>query len=373
MNDPAADVAARGLAPQQAATRVCDLLVLSWNRGDLLVPCVERILRHTDVPSRLWVVDNASDDPETAVYLDRLSRQNTDGPVEVAVVRRARNEGFAIGMNDGLSRTQAPWICLLNHDVLVTEGWLSEMIRVAEANPQIGLLNPMSNEFNAGPMEPGPAIDEVARRLKARRGRWLENWLGVGFCVLLSRRVFERVGTLDEQFQPMYAEDADYSLRVRQAGWICAIAEGAYVFHHQRSAIKRDPSLLKRMEDNQQRFYRKWQREPHRRIACVLTGRREEPPAVVAERIRRLANQGHRVWVFHVRADDACVPRHFQVTPQRLSGLAPSAQAVGRLLAKKKGFHRLLVSTGRMERWLRRLGRFHRAEVRRLDARGGPG
>jgi GT2 family glycosyltransferase len=339
---------------------VCDLVLLSWNRADVLVPCVERLLRHTALPSRLLIVDNASTDRETLAYLERV--QGTAW-MEVAVLRRSKNEGYAVGMNDGLRHTSSPWICLLNNDILVTDGWLAEMLRVAEANPQIGLLNPMSNEFSVGPTQPGPAIDAAARARRGGAGRWLETCVGVGFCVLLPRDVFEQIGYFDERFRFMYFEDRDYSWRVRQAGFICAIAEGAYVYHHRRSGIKQNPALEAWMWENEERFYQKWPVERPRRIAGVLSDRCLQAPETTRARFRALANAGHGVWVYTTPRNQVCVPRHFEVRSRQLTGGAWRLQTLIRVLTKKKGFHRMVVYDRGVGRLLQALRPLHRAEV----------
>ena len=343
------------------ADPICDLVLLTWNRADLLKPCVERVLRHTRVPSRLLIVDNASTDADAVAYLEELGRSPGTERVEVTVIRRLRNDGFAIGMNDGIGRTTAPWICLLNNDILVTEGWLEELLHVAQANPQIGLLNPMSNEFNIGPMDPAGPVDEVGAEGRRHHGRWIEHYMGVGFCVLFPRQVVGRVGVLDVDFEFLYAEDRDYSMRVQRAGWICAIAEGAYVFHHRQSTMKRNPALSARLRENQERFFRKWNKEWDKRIAYVVSPRAAIAPT--ADRIRQMANEGHSLWAFYVRKAQAAVPRHFIVRPQPSPSIGFSAYVLWRILTKKKRFDRIIVTSRRLAAVLRALRFLHRADV----------
>ena len=343
------------------AARTCDLVLLTWNRADLLMPCVESILRYTDIPSRLLIVDNASTDADAIAFLERV--QGTPA-VEVEVVRRSHNDGYAVGMNEGLRRATAPWVCLLNNDILVTEGWLSEMLHVAQANPAIGLLNPMSNEFGVRPAQADETIDGIARSRRRYHGQWLESFMGVGFCLLFVRSLVEQIGYLDEEFKFLYHEDRDYSVRVRQAGYLCAIAEGAYVYHHGRSGMKQNPALEGLLYENEERFYQKWQHlERSRRIACVVTHRCLARPQTTRDRIRNLANAGHVVWVYVARQDPACLPHHIDVRFKRLRGPAYPLQVVVRVLTKKKRFHRILV----YDRWLgsilRLLRPLHRADV----------
>jgi GT2 family glycosyltransferase len=51
-----------------------------------------------------------------------------------------------------------------------------------------------------------------------------------GCCVLTRRHAVDKVGMLDESYH-MYTEDADWSLRIRQAGYTIAYEPRARVWH----------------------------------------------------------------------------------------------------------------------------------------------
>lgn len=349
-------------------TAVCDLVVLTWNRVDLLKPCVERLLAHTRLPVRLLIVDNGSTDPETLQYLRELPSTTT---AETIVVRHPANVGIAAALNSGLAQTRGPWICLLNNDVLVTAGWLDEMIAVAESEPTIGLVNPMSNQFGLIPRPP-QTIDALAERRRCLRGRWLEHATCEGFCVLLSRALFEHVGDLDEGFGSMFFEDADYALRAHRAGFRSVIAEGAYVYHLGGATIKDDPTRHDRFAENEERFYRKWQLERPQRIGWVLP--RHFTSQNVSDDIRTLANAGHKVWVFAAGEARRAIPRHLQVVPVGLPPFGWPAWVLWRVLTKKKRFNRLILPEGRLARVLERLSPVHHAAIeispREISGRG---
>ncbi len=319
---------------------LCDIVLLTWNHADLLKPCVERFLRHTDVPSRILIVDNASTDPDAIAYLKEVEGKSTE-LVRIEVVRRAHNDGFGQGMNDGMSRTSAPWICLANNDILVTEGWLSEMIRVAETHPKIGWLNPMSNQFDQTLKSP-ETPEKIAQRLSVHRGEWLENWSCVGFCVLMPRQVFEKVGLFAPEFGFMYFEDADYSLRVIQAGFLCGIAQGAYVYHHEGSTMKKNPAREALFAKSQERFFAKWNRIPSERIAWIQNRLNGVPEAEIRERIRKLANDDHKIWFFCTPQTASMAPSHYNVVPVQFPGWFFRWGLAWRLATKKKKFHRVI-------------------------------
>ena len=107
----------------------CDLILLSWNNLAILERCVESLVRCTDVPSRLTIVDNGSTEEGLREYLAALKDAKS---VQVKVIFNRLNEGFAKGMNKGMEESGSAYVCILNNDIVVTEGWLAEMIKVAE-------------------------------------------------------------------------------------------------------------------------------------------------------------------------------------------------------------------------------------------------
>ncbi len=324
-------------------TPLCDIVLLTWNRADLLKPCIESILKHTDVPSRVLVVDNASTDPEAIAYLNELKKHPGTPLVQLEVIQRANDDGVGAGMNEGLSHTKADWICLANNDILVTEGWLSEMIRVASANPQIGLLNPMSNQFGLTPKN-SETVDDLARRLRPQQGTWLENWSCVGFCMLMPRPVFQKVGLFDPLFGFAYHEDADYSLRAAQAGFLCAIAEGAYVYHHGGSSLKEDPQNDRFFSESGKVFFKKWNRPLSQRIAWVSPRLNGSSKEEIRQALCRLANEDHKIWFFCTQETASASPNHYNVVMVRLPKLFFSIAALWKIAAKKKKFQRVIHS-----------------------------
>ncbi len=138
------------------------------------------------------------------------------------VVDRNR-EGFARTCNRGIAQAMADgasYILLLNDDTKVWPGWLTRMLAVMDAHPDVGLVGPMSDYVSGnqqGEVQPG-AAPEFTFRL-------------VGFCTLLRRSLIEKVGGLDETFTDGHFTDDDLCLRAQAAGFRAAIARDSFVRH----------------------------------------------------------------------------------------------------------------------------------------------
>jgi len=234
----------------------CDLVLLTWNQLELTRRCLESLFNTTDVPVRLLIVDNASEAP----VREWLATVQSGGSVrEVLRLQNETNEGFSRGMNRGLRTSAAPFVCLLNNDLLFTEGWLREMIDVAKSDQSIGVVNPMSSTLGRRPPR-GSSLEAYAAGLRARRGHYVEMSTCSGFCLLIKREVVERVGVLSDEVDRFFFEDEDFCMRVQQAGYRCVVAEGAYVYHAEHGSVRLVPEREAVFTTNQRWCYDKWGR-----------------------------------------------------------------------------------------------------------------
>jgi GT2 family glycosyltransferase len=70
------------------------------------------------------------------------------------------------------------------------------------------------------------------------------DWVS-GACFMLRREVFERTGGFDQKFF-MYAEEADWQRRIRDAGWEIAFTPDAVVTHFGGASGGKDRSRMDR-------------------------------------------------------------------------------------------------------------------------------
>lgn len=214
------------------ASMLTSIIIVTYNSVDVLRRCVDSIRQHTeDVSYELIFVDNASSDgaPE---YLRTLT--------DAQVALNEENRGFAAGCNQGLQLAKGDYLLLLNPDTVVTEGWLPRLIAHAERDADVGAVGPISNgtgelqldllaETQFEDME---QMQGYARRVaKKNRGKTWDFHRVAGFCVLIKREVFERVGELDERFGIGYYEDDDYCKRMLKAGYRIIIARDVFIYH----------------------------------------------------------------------------------------------------------------------------------------------
>ena len=116
------------------------IIVPCWSQLAFTKQCIAALKSHTRQPWELVVIDNGSTD-HTDIYLAGVQ---DDAAVPVTVISNTTNLGFPAAINQGLKAARGEYLVLLNNDVVVTDGWLEQLIALAESRGPIGLVGPMS-------------------------------------------------------------------------------------------------------------------------------------------------------------------------------------------------------------------------------------
>ncbi|MFA5339992.1 MAG: glycosyltransferase family 2 protein, partial [Candidatus Omnitrophota bacterium] len=303
----------------------CDIIIPVWNEYELTKKCVESIEKNTALSYSIILVDNASD-AQTAAYLKELAKKN---PAATTLIRNEENSGFPGAVNQGIAVSNAPFLCILNNDTKVYKGWLEEMIRVAEKEPAIGIVNPSSNNLGqAGPLE-------------GFSGKWIEMSAGIGFCMLIKKEVVEKIGMFDEIYSPGNFEDTDFSRRAVKAGYKCVMAKGAYVYHVQNTGFKKRKDWDEKFKRNLAIFNKRWGRT--KRIAYVVKSAEENDLKAAEGDIRGFLKNGDRVYVFLKNRNIAsCLGEHCSLRIFELGSFMFGIKVFWRIVTRKKKFDRII-------------------------------
>ena len=212
------------------------IVMLTYNQLEDTKLCVESLFKHTtDVNYELIFVDNGSTKDDTISYLDGLKKEHKN----IKTIYNKENLGFACANNQGIEISEGEYVLLLNNDVILTDGWLSRMIQVAESDNKIGVVAPCTNHASgrqvvtfSGTVDDDEGIQKFAKEtLLQNAGKWISVSRIIGFCMLIKREVLFKVGVLDEMFGPGGYEDYDYSMRVKHENYDIVIALDTFIFH----------------------------------------------------------------------------------------------------------------------------------------------
>jgi len=238
-------------------TAKCDIVMPVYNGLTYVKDCIFSLREFTNSDDyHLFIIDDHSDSV-TAGYL----RDCATDRVHVTLHRNLSNMGFVKSCNLGISMGTAPFVTLLNSDVVLTPGWLERLMECAETEADIASVNPLTNYASqiSLPMVAGGnflGMDEVLRIHSPRN--FPDVVTGVGFCMMLRRSALEEVGLLDEVFGKGYCEDSDLCMRLTARGYRTVVADNVYVYHRGRGAFT---DRTERYRTNRIIFDERWTKE----------------------------------------------------------------------------------------------------------------
>jgi N-acetylglucosaminyl-diphospho-decaprenol L-rhamnosyltransferase len=223
------------------------IVIVNFNGGALLEPCVESLFAHP--PScafEVVLVDNGSTDGSC----ERI----VEGYPQLRVIRNQRNIGLSKAFNMGIRQAGGRYILSLDNDTRVLRGSLAALIRRMEESPRSGavggtLLNPDLTAQKTARRAPSPLNAVFGRRSiltrwfphnpisrrylmddeRSRSEPYEVDWLSMA-ALLVRREAIDQVGMLDERFF-VYWVDADWCARIRKGGWRVEAVPAAPIIH----------------------------------------------------------------------------------------------------------------------------------------------
>ncbi|MGG3887080.1 glycosyltransferase [Brevibacillus panacihumi] len=233
------------------------IVILTHNHLEITQFCIDSIRKYTNPQYyELIIVDNASTDG-TVQWL----KQQQD----IRSIYNQENMGFPAGCNQGMRIATGNNIMLLNNDVVVTEGWLENLLKCLYSRDDIGAVGPVTNRCSYYQTIPVnyQNLEEMqsfaSTYNQSNPTMWEERLKLIGYAFLFKKEVYRSVGELDEIFSPGNFEDDDFSLRIRQAGYKLILCKDTFIHHFGSVSFREKPieyqNLLVR---NKEKFVRKW-------------------------------------------------------------------------------------------------------------------
>ncbi|CAN5801673.1 hypothetical protein BH23CHL2_BH23CHL2_28980 [soil metagenome] len=230
-------------------------VVVNYNGDPFLAACLEAIGSVRLRPKDVFVVDNASTDGS-------LYEMNAYPWAETLQLRT--NLGFAGGANAGLARVETGVAVVLNPDVELFPDFGDELVRAFDENPKLGAAGALLTYpdgltvQHAGGVIRYPLLDTDHRgrgeALNAEMQRRIPIDFATGAAIGLRMAALHEAGGFDEQFAPVYYEDVDLSIRIRELGWDVELVPGLRALHHEGVSLDYDPSYYVYLHRNRIRY-----------------------------------------------------------------------------------------------------------------------
>jgi len=214
------------------------IIILNWNQKDITLKCLRSLTKVTYPNYEVILVDNGSKDGSLAAIKKEFP--------EIKVIKNKRNLGVAGGRNVGIRYAQKKkidYILLLDNDIIVNKDFITEMVKVAEKDKNIGILTGKIL-FDSQPNRiwcAGGSLnlyrcqfkligyDEID---KGQYDRIKEVDHITGCCFMIKKRVVDDIGLLDQSFIQYFGEDTDWCLRAKKKGYKIVYVPNSKIWHH---------------------------------------------------------------------------------------------------------------------------------------------
>ncbi len=258
------------------------IVILNYNTRDLLNDCLGSLFESykSEILSNRYeviVIDNGSND-ESA----EMVKKDFPG---VKLIANRQNYGFAKGNNIGMKETKGKYILLLNSDTFVEKNTLPVIVKFMEENPAAGVAT-CRVELSNGALDPAchrgfptpwaaityflgleklfPKSKLFAQYHQTYKDLKTAHEIDspTGAFYLVRCEVIRKVGLLDEDYF-MYAEDLDWSYRIKKAGWKILYVPDVKITHFKKQSGRQNISREERKKatdyfyQTMKLFYRK--------------------------------------------------------------------------------------------------------------------
>ncbi|KKS98648.1 MAG: glycosyl transferase family protein [Candidatus Gottesmanbacteria bacterium GW2011_GWA2_43_14] len=230
------------------------VIIPNFNGRKLLEKNLPQVLKEL-IDAEVIIVDDASTDGSA----DFLSKNYP----QIKVISRKQNMGFASSVNLGVKSAQGELLLLLNSDVYPRKNLLGPLLPYFN-DPSVfavGMLQ--ESQEKEGTVGRGRATGGFKRGflLHRRGGTDKKDTLWVsGGAGLYRRNIWQKLGGLDEKYDPFYWEDVDLSWRAVKAGYRIFFEPRSRVVHRQGEGAIRSfftPDKIKMIAYRNQ-FYFVW-------------------------------------------------------------------------------------------------------------------
>jgi len=199
-----------------------DIILIKYNNRDWEDKAVQAVIKYTDQPYHLTVYDN-------------YPQNNNIGKL----------------WNKLIDQSDAEYICLLNTDAEVTEGWLYKLLEVFEREKLVGCVGPTTNHAKNHQNSCPPSNNyDVVDFAKTYEGECLG-----GFCLVFPKYVWEDVGGFDENFG-FYGQEVNLLDKMTARGYKQIWRKDAFVWHEGQATVKKEVQAGRFDEQSERRIAR---------------------------------------------------------------------------------------------------------------------
>lgn len=204
-------------------------IIPTYNLKKIALECVYSLIKQDYHNTEIIVIDNGND----GTYLVIKKRYP-----QVKVYKSRSNLGSTGGMNAGLEKAKGSFLWFIDHDNILKPNMLSELMKLALSDPQIGIVAPKIYywEDKKRIWSAGASVGNITGINYSREGNDVGQYNRAETIdiapanFLVKKEVINKVGFYDNIYWLSY-EDADWCARVRKNGYKIMYSPSAICYH----------------------------------------------------------------------------------------------------------------------------------------------
>ncbi len=226
------------------------ICVHGYNRVEKTRDCVESLLKYTkEIPFTLYLMDNGSETSDLVAYYETVPYENKK------IIRIKKNVTGVYAVNVMFRDIiKAEYIVHVNNDIVLTENWLSNLMRCMESNEKIGAVVPVStNMFYRQTEDLGgfSSLEEMQEKAKqfnqSNPDKWEEQLVLIPTATVYRTSALENVGFYDLGFVFDYG-DNDIMIRIHRGGYKLMLCRDTFVHHNHYDSERSEEELMRRIQ-----------------------------------------------------------------------------------------------------------------------------
>jgi hypothetical protein len=223
------------------------IVTVNYNHSDTTIHLIESLSKITYPNIEIIVVDNASPNDDPALIKKKFPR--------IKLIESVINYGFAGGNNLGIMAARGEFVLLLNNDIVVPVDFLEPLVNKFQKNPEFGALSPKIHYYYTPNIIQYAGFTEINKwtirnktigQDEVDTGQYnydSETAYTHGAAMMIPMEVIKKVGLMSYEFF-LYYEEADWCIRIRNAGYKIGYVSNSVV-HHKGSVTTGNNSALK--------------------------------------------------------------------------------------------------------------------------------
>lgn len=208
------------------------VIIVTRNRQEEVLACIKSVFNSDYLSFEVILVDNASQDKT----IPEIERQFP----KVKIITSSKNLGAMGGKNLGQKYAKGDFLFFLDSDTIVDKNTLSELVKVAQLDPQIGMVCPKMYYYDKKDViwYAGASINLLTSQAKnlgnneIDKGQYdqVRETSFAPTAYLVKRIVAEKLKGHGEMYFMGYV-DSDYGYRTKEAGFKVMFCPKAKLWH----------------------------------------------------------------------------------------------------------------------------------------------